>query len=140
MVKTDSSENKSIAVLIDPQTNESFGKISLVGDPVSASQWIGTSDDLQSFAILGDREELWDVWVQQKEILLRYNHLRERIAALLSHSQRLVKIVTYPAEGETEGYLDFIGEAEELEKEQPKSKFINRPIKRFAFIQSLLGI
>ena len=129
MVKTDSSENKSIAVLIDPQTNESFGKISLVGDPVSASQWIGTSDDLQSFAIMGDREELWDVWVQQKEILLRYNH-----------SQRLVKIVTYPAEGETEGYLDFIGEAEELEKEQPKSKFINRPIKRFAFIQSLLGI
>jgi len=129
MVKTDSSENKSIAVLIDPQTDETFGMISLVGDPVSASEWIGTSNDLQSFAILGDREELWNIWVQQKEVLLRNNH-----------SQRLVKIVTYPAEGEIEGYLDFIGEAEELVKEQPKSKFMNRPIKRFAFIQSLLGI
>ena len=128
MAKTETFVNKSIATLIDPETKETFGKVSLVGDPISASQWISTSGNVQSFVILGDREELWDVWVQQREVLLRSQS-----------SQRLVKIVTYPAEGETQGYLDFISESQEIIKEQPKLKQSNRTPKGLAFLQSLLG-
>jgi hypothetical protein len=128
MLETETFANKSIATLIDPQTDESFGKISLVGDPISASQWISASGDLQSFVILGSREDLWDVWVQQKEVLLRSKY-----------SQRLVKIVTYPAEGETQGYLDLISEAQELVREQPKLEQTKRTQRGLAFLQSLLS-
>lgn len=128
MAKTDTFINKSIATLIDPQTKETFGKISLVGDPISATQWISASGNMQSFVILGNREDLWNIWVEQKEVLLRSND-----------NQRLVKIVTYPAEGETQGYLDFIGEAQDIEKERPRSKQNNRTPRGLAFLQSLLG-
>lgn len=115
----------SIAIIVDPQTKKTLGGLRLVGEPVQPSEWIQASGELQSFEILGDRSELWDVWVQQKEVFLR-----------TETGQRLVKIMTYPADGETQGYLDFVGTFEHF---PAKSNTRISTLKGLAFIQSLLG-
>ena len=125
MVRENVITDPSIAIIVDPQTSKSLGGLRLVGEPVAPSEWIHANGDLQSFEILGDRADLWDVWVQQKEVLLRSET-----------GQRLVKIMTYPADGENQGYLDFVGAFEYF---PAKSKTQISTLKGLAFIQSLLG-
>ena len=115
----------SIAIIVDPQTNKIFGGLQLTGELMPDSEWLSSSGELHSFEILGDRSDLWDVWVHQKEVLLRNGT-----------GQRLVKIMTYPAEGEKQGYLDYVGVFERFPAEQKSRRSTLRGI---AFLQSLLG-
>ena len=125
MAANDKNQNSSIALIVDPQTDKSLGGVRLLGNPVSSDGWISASGDLQSFELVGERSDLWDVWIQQKEVFLR-----------TEKGQRLVRIMTYPAEGENQGYLDLHGEFELF---PVKSKSRISAQRGLAFIQSLLG-
>ena len=125
MSKNKPQTDLSITLVIDPLTEKCLGEIHLAGDSMPASDWIDASGELQSYSILGSRSELWQIWVNQKEVLLR-----------TKLGQRPARIITYPAEGETEGYLDYIGVFEAYPSE-PEAKHTVQ--KGLAFIQSLLG-
>jgi hypothetical protein len=53
--------------------------------------------------------------------------------------QSYIKITTYPADGEKQGYLDFVGEFEKIQAVPSKSKARISPQRGLAFLQSLLG-
>ena len=128
MPENESLIDKSIAFVINPETNKSIGRISLVGNPVPATKWINASGPLQGFIIVDGRELIRDAWSYQHEVLLQ-----------TYIGQRTIKIVTYPTEGEDQGYLDFTSELEVSPKIQAERK--NRLLSKrgFAFLQSLFS-
>lgn len=125
MTRDNILDDPSIAIIVDPQTNKIFGGLQLTGELMPDSEWLSASGELHSFEILGDRLDLWDVWIHQKEVLLRNGT-----------GQRLVKIMTYPTEGEKQGYLDYVGVFERFPAE---SKPQRSTLRGLAFLQSLLG-
>ncbi len=126
MTSDNISSDPSISLIVDPQTNKILGGLKLTGELLPTSEWISSSGELHSYEILGQRADLWEIWVQQKEVLLRN-----------SSGQRLVKFTTYPADGEKQGYLDFISAFEQF---PVKSETRISALRSLAFLQSLLGI
>ena len=120
--------HKPTFAVIDPQTNKQLGQISLIGEPVPASEWMSVSGSLQGFVILDGMNNLRRVWINQDEVLLRTEYM-----------QRYIKITTYPADGEKQGYLDFVGEFEKIQAAPSKSKVRISTQRGLAFLQSLLG-
>jgi hypothetical protein len=126
MSKTSVNSDSAVLFIVDPQSENILGEIFLVGEPVSASEWIGSNGLLQRFEIIDGMDDLRMVWANQEEVLLQTNY-----------GQRKIKIVTYPTEGETQGYLDYTSEIKPYNQTQSVSKpSIQRGL---AFIQSLLG-
>jgi hypothetical protein len=70
-------------------------------------------------------DELRQVWHYQEEVLL-----------LTKIGQRKIKIITYPTEGETQGYLDYVSELKPHNAPQSSLKPIVQ--RGLAYIQSLL--
>jgi len=126
MSKTLVNSDNAVLLIVDPQSEDILGKIFLVGDPVSASEWIGSSGPLQRFEIVAGMDDLRMVWAHQEEVLL-----------LTRLGQRKIKILTYPTEGETQGYLDFTSDIKPYNQTQSISKPSIR--RGLAFIQSILG-
>lgn len=120
--------NQSTALVLDPQTEKQLGQICLVGKPVTATEWISPSGSLQRFVILEGMSNLRRVWYHQNEVLLQ-----------TYSGKRFIKIITYPTEGENQGYLDYTSEIEKYEVAPSKSRFRISTRRGLAFIQSLLG-
>ena len=113
MSENDSHNGKYVAIILHPDSEKVLGRISLVGDPIPASEWIRTNGPLQGFAIIDGRDQLEQAWVNQDDVLLRTDY-----------GQCSIKIVTYPTEGEDQGYLDFTSEIETFPNMPPE-----RPVK-----------
>ena len=128
MSKNKSNRDKSTAIVIDPEAKEHLGTILLVGDPVPTSKLIGGNGPLQGFVLIDGREHLRQVWAHQEEVLL-----------LTKYGQRYIKIITYPTEGENQGYLDFTSELEILPKSPSVQKNRMLTQRGFAFLQSLIS-
>jgi hypothetical protein len=123
-----STQFNQSAAIVDPQTNTQLGQISLIGEPFSATEWMSSSGSLQSFVIVDGMNNLRRVWTDQEEVLLRTEFV-----------QRYIKIVTYPAEGEKQGYLDCTGDFERIQDESTKSIPRISVRRGLAFLQSILG-
>ena len=85
------------STIIDPRTGKHMARISLVGKPVPADVMSSASGHLQGYIILSEQENLWRAWVEQLRVLIRTEDI-----------QRVVRIVTYPADKDKQGYLDII--------------------------------
>jgi len=120
--------DKPTFAIIDPQTNKQLGQISLIGKPVLASELMSVSGSLQGFVILDGMKNLRRIWINQDEVILRTEYM-----------QSYIRITTYPADGETHGYLDIVGEFEKIQATPSKSKTRISPQRGLAFLQSLLG-
>ena len=128
MSENGNSTHKSNAVIINPATEKVLGQVCLVGDTVPATEWISTNGALQSFVIVDGREQLKGIWAQQKVVLLR-----------TTHGQRFIKIITYPSDGENQGYLDYASDivlSPKLTSER-KSRLLTK--RGFEFLQSLFS-
>ena len=113
MTETKSNDINTLSVfLIDPQSKKQIGEISLSGDPVPATEWIDSNGPLQGFVILDGMDNLRNAWVYQEEILL-----------CTDLGQQLIKIVTFPSDGEDSGFLDYTGDFEKYQTVTQKSKF-----------------
>ena len=125
---SEDSTHKSNAIIVNPATEKILGQVSLVGDPVPATEWISTNGALQSFEIVDGMEQLKGIWTQQEAVLLR-----------TTHGQRFIKIVTYPSDGENQGYLDYTSDfvlSPKLTSERKSRLLIKRG---FAFFQSIFS-
>lgn len=129
MTENESYPQKSIAIVTNQETDKLIGRISLVGNPVPATKWINANGPLQGFVIIDGREFLKDAWSHQTEILLS-----------TYIGQRTIKIVTYPTEGEDQGYLDFTSDLEVFPTNQSEGKTRISTKRGFAFLQSLFSI
>jgi hypothetical protein len=116
------------ADLIDPETGEILGQLSLVGEPFLGSPFAGARGRLQNFVILTEKKEIWEAWFNQQELLMQTDQM-----------QWLVRIVTHPTEGENQGMLSYtrtIGKVNRLTRVPPDGtqnrKWLN-------LIQVLLG-
>ena len=128
MYKNENSTHKSNAIIVNPATEKILGQVSLVDDPVPATEWISTNGALQGFKIVDGMEQLKGIWAQQEVVLLR-----------TTHGQRFIKIITYPSDGENQGYLDYTSDfvlSPKLTSER-KSRLLTQ--RGFAFLQSLFS-
>lgn len=116
------------AIIVNPETKELLGKVSLVGDPVQPAEWINANGPLQGFVIVDGRKQLKKPWNYQEEVLLRTKVW-----------QGTIKIITYPAEGEDHGYLDFTSDLVKLPEWSPESKTSLLTQRGFTFLQSIFG-
>jgi hypothetical protein len=114
--------------VINPENGKTLGTVLLIGGPVEATKWINTSGPLQGYVIVEGREQLRVAWGNQNEVLLRTEDW-----------QRSVKIITYPPEGESHGYLDFISDPVKVTKVLPNSKTRLLTQRGFAFLQNIFG-
>ena len=117
------------ANILNPKTNKQIGQIVLIGDQVPATEWINAQGPLQSFVVLEGREHLKTVWMSQAEVLLQVNG-----------NQGLVKIVTYPSEGEDQGFLNFTSEFSKAPDNPSARKSRLLTQRGFSFIQSLFSM
>jgi hypothetical protein len=115
-----------IATIINPMNEKVLGTVLLVGGPVEATKWINTSGPLRGYNIIEGREQLRKTWGCQNEVLLRTEGW-----------QRSIKIITYPPEDESHGYLDFTSDPVKIIKLPPESKTRLLTQRGFAFLQSL---
>ena len=128
MPETEIRTNKFNAVIVDPQTDKFLAKVCLDGETFPSSEWVSSQGNLQSFEILDENKGLWDVWVDQRDVVLR-----------TEHTHRIVKITTYPADGENQGFLNYISDVKEYSHsqtqlaDQPKSKG------KLTFLRALFG-
>ena len=129
MHKNESSNQKSIAILVDPDTEKLLGRISFVGNPVPATEWILTNGPLQGFEIIDGRDQLQKVWAYQKEVLLR-----------TSYGRCFVRLVTYPTEDENQGYLDYTSDFEILPETQSEPMLNWLRQRGIALLQSIFSI
>ena len=129
MSENESNPQKSIAVILNPETEELIGRVSLVGDFHPATKWINAKGPLQNFDVIEGMEELREVWAHQEEVLLRTNY-----------GQCSVQIVTYPTEGENQGCLSFNSNFEQSPKLPNEQRSKSSLQRGFAFLQSLLSI
>lgn len=97
--------NKFNAIIVDPRTDKFLAKVCLDGRTFPSNEWISTQGNLQSFELLDEKKGFWDVWVNQREVILR-----------TEHTQRVIKITTYPTEGENQGFLNYISDVREYKK------------------------
>ncbi len=128
MSENESGTQKPNAIIINPTTEKILGQVSLVGDPVPATEWISTNGAIQSFVIVEGKENLKEIWAQQAVVLLR-----------TTHGQRFIKIVTYPSEGENQGYLDYTSDFVISPKLMSERKTRLLTQRGFAFLQSLFS-
>jgi hypothetical protein len=119
---------KREATIIDPQTGKSLAEIVLIGDLIKANRLISQSGHLQGFKILSGRGELQEAWFDNQKLLVRSGDI-----------QQLVKVATFPTEGENPGYFDLIPGTKEFLKQEAKSGLNTRAKRRLAIIQTLLG-
>jgi hypothetical protein len=122
--------NKIQATLLDPQTAKPLAQISLDGEPIRANELISASGSLQGFTILSGNGELHEVWFDQQPVLLRTGNI-----------QQLVKIATYPTDGENQGHLEIIPGTKEFcrEEEERQSQPKHQIQRALALFQTLLG-
>ena len=116
------------AKIFDPKTGEQLANVALIGKLIRADELISESGSLQGFKILSGSEDLQDAWFNQKSVLMRRGNI-----------QQLVKIATYPTEGEDQGYLDFVPGTREFCEVEEKSNIKTRARRGLAVIQALLG-
>jgi hypothetical protein len=128
MTENEANHDKSAAIIFDPDTEEVLGRITLVADSMPATEWISTKGPLQGFAIKDGRDHLQQVWVNQDEVLLRTDY-----------GQCFVRIITYPTEGEDQGYLDFTSELQALPSVPSERKTRILTQRGYAFLQSLFS-
>ena len=119
---------KSAVQVIDPETGKLLGRIFLIGDLVPTSEWFGSSGHLQNFNIVEGERRLRQAWENQEEVLLRTDY-----------GQRFIKFVTYPTEGENQGYLDYTSELEPAPKSSSGQKNRLLTQRSIAFLQSLFS-
>jgi len=128
MYKNENSTHKSNAIIVNPATEKILGQVSLVDDPVPATEWISTSGALQSFEIVDGMEQLKGIWAQQEVVLLR-----------TTHGQRFIKIITYLSDVENQGYLYYTSDfvlSPKLTSERKSRLLIKRG---FAFLQAMFS-
>jgi len=128
MPENEIRNDKFNAIIIDPQTDKYLAKVCLNGETFPSSEWVTTPGNLQSFEIVNEKKGFWDVWVDQRDVVLK-----------TEHGQRVVKITTYPADGENQGYLNYISDIKEynFSSNQVESKTQSKG--KLAFLQSLFG-
>ena len=129
MPEVKSDNNKFKAIIIDPKTDKYLAKLYLDGETFPSNEWINIQGNLQSFEILDENKGLWEAWVDQRDVILR-----------TEHTQRIVKITTYPAEGENHGFLNFISEVKDYQSHQPNPGPQSSPKKKLTFLRSLFGV
>ena len=129
MSENESNQDKYTANVIDPEKEKVIGQISLIADILPATEWISTNGPLQGFAIQDGRDRLREVWANQEEVLLRTDY-----------KQCFIRIITYPTEGENEGYLDFTSELQALPNSPSEQKTKILEQRGFAFLQSLFSL
>lgn len=93
----DTNANKYQAVLLNPKSGELLAQISLDEEHTEVNQAISNSGSLQGFTILSGKTKLHETWFNQKNILLRIGNVHH-----------LVKIVTFPIDGEKTAHLEII--------------------------------
>ncbi len=120
--------NKTKATLLNPQSGTLLANISLVGEPIQVDGVFNCHSSLQRYVILSETNSLQASWFNQKVVLLRSGD-----------RQQLVKIATYPSEGESQGHLNLLQGKFELyyENRQHQSKHQKR--RWFTLFQTLLG-
>ncbi len=128
MPKNEIRANKFNAIIIDPKTNKLLAKVCLNGDPFPTNEWVSTSGNLQNFEILDEKKGLWEVWVHQSNVILR-----------TEHGQRVVKITTYPTDGENHGLLNFISDVKEYQNIHTQSETQPQSKKKITFLRTIFG-
>lgn len=128
MPENEISTNRFNAVIIDPQTDKFLAQVCLDGETFPTSEWVNACGNLQSFEILDEKKGFWDVWVHQRDVILR-----------TEHGQRIVKITTYPAEGENQGLLNYISDVRKYHDQQTQPEPQPQPKRKLAFLQTLFG-
>jgi hypothetical protein len=119
---------KREATILNPQTGKSLAEIVLIGDLIKADRLISESGRLQGFKILSGQGELQEAWFDNEKLLVRSGDI-----------QQLVKIATFPTEGENPGYFDLIPGTKEFLEKEAKLGLSPRAKRRLAIIQTLLG-
>lgn len=124
--------NSAPATLLDPDSGQPLAQITLDGEPIEAIELLSSNGSLQAFTIQTGHDVLEDAWFKQQAVLLR-----------TGYSQQQIKIVTYPSDGEDQGYLEFIEgtrekyhENKHIESTQQARKKSNRGT---AILQTLFG-
>lgn len=128
MPKNEDQNTKFRAVIIDPKTDKFLAKVCLEGDTFPSSEWVNVEGNLQSFEILDEKKGFWDVWLDQRDVILR-----------TEHSQRVVKITTYPPEGENQGFLNYISDIKEYPNQQAQLDDQLKSKGKFTFLRALFG-
>lgn len=121
--------HKLIVVIVDPEMEKPLGRISLVGGTLPSTEWIRGNGPLQSFEVVDGWDRLRNVWISQKEVILRTDYVHRRI-----------RIVTYPTEGENQGYLDFTSDFVISPKPSAERKARLLFQRGFSYLQSLFSI
>ncbi len=121
--------SKFNAIIIDPLSDRFLAKVCLEGETFPTNEWISDQGNLQSFEILDEKKGLWDVWVDQRDVFLR-----------TEHSQRIVKIATYPTDGENQGFLNYISDVKDYQNLPSHPKSHSSPKKRLSFLRTLFGV
>ena len=120
--------NITEATIIDSLNGKPLGQISLQGKPVRADELLSSSGNVQGYTISSGMEHLWDAWFDQKAITLRIGDIQQK-----------AKIITYPTDGETDGYLDWIKGTRERFVEDRRFRPVFQARKGLALLQALLG-
>ena len=128
MSENEMRNDKFNAIIIDPQTDKYLAKVCLNGETFPSSEWVNAPGNLQSFEILSEKKGLWEVWVDQRNVVLR-----------TEHGQRVVKITTYPSEGENQGYLNYISDVKEFGLNSNRAEPKTQSKGKLAFLQTLFG-
>ena len=128
MTEDNPSNHQNNVFVISPENNKIIGQLNLIGNPVQVSNLFTNKGSLQRFEIIDGHESLKEVWSYQTEVLLR-----------IKKWQRAVRIITYPTDGENQGYLDFTSEVSEATSFSSAGKAQNLTKKGFSFLQSLFG-
>ena len=90
-------KNPNLATLLNPQTGKLLAQISLDEQHILVNEVISSSGSLQGFTILSGKGQLHESWFDQKTMLLRTRNVL-----------KLVKIATFPIDGEKHGHLEII--------------------------------
>ena len=120
--------NNTEATIIDHSSGKHLGPISLHGKPVQADELLSTSGSMQRFTIFSGSEYLWEAWFNQEAVLLRMGKIQQK-----------AKIITYPTDGEIEGYLDWINGTRERFVEESRFRPGVQVRKGLAMLQTLLS-
>lgn len=108
------------ATIVSLKTGKTLGQISLVGKPIPGDELLSTSGSLLRFQLLADRGKIWKAWLDQQNVLM-----------LTEYGQHIVRIVTFPAEGDNQGHLDCIRKMDEGSGESVHPKPKSRSLKKF---------
>lgn len=123
------NKNPHLATLLNPQTGKLLAQISLDEQHIQVNEVISSSGSLQGFTILSGKGKLHETWFDQKTMLLRTRNM-----------YRLVKIATFPIDGEKHGHLEIIQGNIKDHLPSGRQHQPSHPIRRgFALLQTLIG-